>query len=254
MPTRGIATTGALLILLLHPRPAPADEALGSRVVELRVQVDEVSADISALRADLANELRSIAAREADLELEVARAEARVRAQQASLDQYHQESDVRNVQEDELRPVVLRAIGDLETAVETSLPYKREERLESLDQLRRDFEGGVLAPEMALSRLWQFVEDELRLTGIVELNQQVVVVDGEEFLADVAHVGMVDLFFATEGGRCGRAVGSGGGYRFEFLEDKDDKKAVQELMDRLRKQIRTGYIELPLQSLGEVSS
>lgn len=244
---RGILLT--LLLPLTLPATAAAEDPLGERVVELRVQVDEASADIAALRADLTNELRSQAAREADLELEIARAEARVRARSQSLERLTTESELENVMDTDLRPLVEGAIVELRSTVGGTLPYKRTERLEALEQIERDLHGGVLTPETALSRLWQFVEDELRLTGVTEIHQQVVEVDGQTLLADVAHVGMVELFFTTEASRCGRAVATPDGYHYEVLTDRDDERAVQLLFDHLRKQIRTGAFELPLQSV-----
>ena len=224
-------------------------DALGERVVELRLQVDDVSAEINAMRAELASELRSIANRRADLELELARTESRIKSQRASMESSVEEIDGQAVLQTDLRPTLESSLTRVKASVDAGLPYKAADRRDAVEQIERDLAAGVLSPAAAVSRLWQFMEDELRLCGISELHQQTLVVDGQSFLADVVHLGMIELYFATEGGHVGRAVRDDTGYRFEFIDDDAEEEAVRKLFDRMRKQIRTGYVELPLQSV-----
>jgi len=226
-------------------------EGLGARLAELRTRIDDLTAAITATRADLASELRSLGARKADLELEIARLESRTKSQERSKAEFLQENAHAADTNGELLPMFEAMHDTVRASVERGIPFKRKERLDELESLKTDLSAQVIGVEQALSRLWQFVEDDLRLAEVSELHQQQVEIDGEVVLADVVHLGMVELFFLTSDGLVGRAVErSPGGYEFERITDRNQKEAIELLFDRMRKQVRSGYVELPLQSFG----
>jgi cell division protein FtsB len=246
---RGFFLLIATLAVLLVGVSSSAETSLGARLAELRTRVDDLTADISAQRGDLSSELRSIAARRADLELEIARLEARVASQLRNRDEYLAENSEAVDRSVELLPAFDRSLRRVRQQVEDGLPFKQPERLAAVDTLARDVSTGTLEVEQGLSRLWSFVEDELRLATVSELHQQVVQVDGEELLVEVVHLGMVELFFRTADGRVGFARSEGGAWRFEQLEGRDQVEAVRMLFERMSKQVRSGLMELPLASV-----
>jgi hypothetical protein len=56
---------------------------------------------------------------------------------------------------------------------------------------------------------------------------------------------MVMLFFKTGDGRVGHAVREGSTWTARTLQDAEDRKRVLHLFDSFKKQIRTGYFEIP---------
>ena len=102
-----------------------------------------------------------------------------------------------------------------------------------------------MTPESAAARLWAFVEDELRLSRENALDRQVIPLPEGEVLAEVARLGMVALYFRTDGGLTGAAVPRDGGYAWEVITDRDDQKAVAALFEKLRHGVRTGAFTLP---------
>ncbi|MFB6373638.1 MAG: DUF3450 family protein, partial [Bradymonadaceae bacterium] len=95
------------------------------------------------------------------------------------------------------------------------------------------------------SRLWQFVEDELRLSRENGMYSQVIELGGEEVLADVARVGMVSLYFKTEDGRVGVAERTDEGWRWQTIRKEKQKRRIEKLFESFKKNIRVGYFELP---------
>ena len=102
-----------------------------------------------------------------------------------------------------------------------------------------------MSPQKASSRLWAFVEDELRLTRENGLYRQTITLASDELLVDVARVGMVAMYFKTDDGRYGRTVNNGGAWSYELVQDKESQKQIEGLFDAFKKNIRVGFFELP---------
>ena len=129
--------------------------------------------------------------------------------------------------------------------VQKSLPFKRAERVAALDAIESQLEEGLLGPEKDASRLWQFAEDELRLTRESGLYQQTLTVDGEEVLAEVARIGMVAMYFQTADGRVGRVARRGEEWVTETLTDERDVDRLRSLFDAFKKGVRQGFFTVP---------
>ena len=61
----------------------------------------------------------------------------------------------------------------------------------------------------------------------------------------MARVGMVMIFYKTKDGRVGKAEWKNDRWVWTPLHDPDDRKRVFTLFDSFKKQIRTGFFELP---------
>ncbi|MEM7053981.1 MAG: DUF3450 family protein [Pseudomonadota bacterium] len=144
-----------------------------------------------------------------------------------------------------LIPVASDSITQLERHIQSGLPFKVDERLDALAEIRNQLESGALAPPRVINRLWSFYEDELRLTRENALYSQIIPLEGDRVLADVAKLGTVAMYFQTRDDRVGQAVRSGGDWRFVTVEGRIDQQQIETLFDSLQKQIRTGYFELP---------
>ena len=114
-----------------------------------------------------------------------------------------------------------------------------------MDEIRDRVRDGTLDPRAASSRLWQFLEEEARLSEECGLSRQAILLQDGRQLAKVAHLGMVALYFATEDGQVGTAVPGLDGYSFQAL-DGEGARAVQDLFDSFDKQVRSGKFRLPL--------
>lgn len=224
---------------------APGD--YGKKLAKLRAEVDDLESQLDKVRSAARTERTSLETQKGDLEVllrkEQVRQETlrRLRAKQVSEQQKAESWSARLMQ-----PAIDAAMKLRELILQT-LPFKRKERLAAIDEIISSLKGPRPDPVVALSRLWQLLEDELKLTAESGLHRQVIDLQGAHLLVEVARLGMGVLYFRTEDGRFGWAVRSDGGeYTFEVFSDKQRIEATETLFDALRKQIRKGYFPLPL--------
>lgn len=237
-----------MIIGLLAAAPALAEGPVDTRAAELarlRREVETLSSETIAKKED-------VRARIAALEAQTLEIEVQLRREELSLAQLEGEAEARRAelaahtsQNQALVGPLLTSIAAVRGTVASGLPFHLTERLAELDQLRAQLEGGLLAPEQVAARLWAFTEDELRLTRENALDRQIVQLPSGDVLADVARLGMVALYFRTDGGVVGMAARDGDRWIFRELASRDDEVAVEGLFTKLQHGVRTGTFTLP---------
>ncbi|MFW5878785.1 MAG: DUF3450 family protein [Myxococcota bacterium] len=225
---------------------AAVEDSPGARLAALRAEVDELDAKLQRIRMDARSERLSLETQRGDLEVllraeqvrrdTLLRLRARLRSEEREADAWAEA----------LRSPALEAARELRGQVAASLPFQHEARLDAVDAVIADLERPDADPVLATSKLWQLTEDELRLTGECGLHEQVVVVDGERRLAEVARIGMAVLYFMLEDGRVGWARSGSDGPVYEVFSDPERIEGVETLYEALRKQLRQGRFRLPL--------
>ena len=229
-------------------RPVRAEPELdATRLARLRAEVDELQERLDRARSAAGSERRSLQTQKADLEVllnkEQLRQNTLKRMRARQLDEKRR-AESRSAL---LVEPALAAAQRLRRLVEQTLPFRREQRHQAVDEIIESLRGPAADPAIAISRLWQLLEDEIRLTAESGLHRQVIVLDGRRLLVEVVHLGMGALYFRTQDGRFGWAdAGGGKGYTFRLFSDEQRIAAVEALFDALRKQIRRGAFELPL--------
>jgi hypothetical protein len=247
MPFRALAAAG-LLWLAAPPPPAVAEDPtaeLAERLIAMRGEVEALNRELELLREESRTTLAGLAAQRAELEASLGRQELALREQRERLEKARAAGAQSGVGAEALLPVLIEALERLAEFVRQALPFRSEDRLQAIADLRQQLEAGLIPPPRAANRLWALVEDELRIARENGIYSQTIPLGGEKVLADVAKLGSVMLFFRTADRRVGRAVPSAEGWRFELLEDAADRERVLALFDALRKQIRQGYFQLP---------
>lgn len=249
---RGRAAALALLATLFAAALVASDvraqddlDALAEELVRLRGDVESLNAELNSAQEQHRARMNSLAAQKGDLEATRRREDLRIRQLEEDLADNRARAAQAGIAGEALIPVAGRAIGDLRRHIESGFPFKIDERLAALDEISNQLESGSLAPPRVINRLWSFYEDELRLTRENALYSQIIPLDGDRVLADVAKLGTVAMYFETRDGRFGQAVRAGNDWRFVELEDRTAVQQVQALFDSLNKQIRAGYFELP---------
>jgi hypothetical protein len=223
----------------------PDFEALAAELARLRTEVESLSEQIEDKREDTRARIRTLAAQKSNLEAEAQREELRLEQLQQSLEKVQTRVREASQAQRELKPAFLAAADAVAAAVQAGLPFKTDSRTQDILQLRKDVEEDVVAPTTAVSRLWSRVEDEVRLGRENGLYQQIISLDGQEILADVARVGMVMLFFRTESGRYGKAERSGEGWRYVAITEPEEVKRLEAFFQSLERRVRVGFFELP---------
>jgi len=241
-----IATVAGLVVFLAGSAVASESfEKLAEQLAELRSEVDSLTAKVESKKQRVQSRLRSIRRQRADIERQIEQEKTKIERLKRSVRERRQELESEQAAAEDLKPAVEEAFATVRTSVRDGPPFKRAERLEQLDKLESQMAEGLLSPQKAVSRLWQFVEDELRLSRENGLYSQVVDLGGEEVLADVARVGMVSLYFKTEDGRVGIAERTDDGWAWRTVEGDEKRRRIEKLFESFQKNIRVGYFELP---------
>jgi len=244
----GLATALVTAALAMVPTSVSAQdslEALGQELVRMRGKVESLNTELNRVQEQHRAEMNSLAAQKGDLEATRRREDLRIRQLDQDLAENRERAESAGVAGEALLPVAAAAIVHLEAHIQRGLPFKIDERLDALAEIRNQLDSGALAPPRVINRLWSFYEDELRLTRENGLYSQIIPLDGDRVLADVAKLGTVAMYFQTRDGRVGQTERSGSEWRFVSTEERVDQLQIENLFDSLQKQIRTGFFELP---------
>lgn len=243
-PRRGLVAA-SLLLACGSAIAADDPSELSKNLIKLRGEVETLNGALELAREEQRVGLLALNQQKAELEAQLQRQDLATREARERLAKHDADTASAGVAADTLKPVLLAAIESLRAYLTTSLPFKTDERLSALDEIKLQIETGALAPHRAANRLWAFIEDEFRITRETGLYKQTVAIGTEKVLADVAKVGSVMLFYKAQDGRVGYARREAAGWRFVPIQDGADRDRVLVLFDSLGKQIRQGYFELP---------
>jgi len=226
--------------------PLNAELGLAERLAKLRSEVESLYSSIEQKRDELRSEMHSLAAQKREVELAIEKEKLRLASLREATERQKQKIEAARQQGAELQPVLSRAAQLLLESVERRLPFQVEERRAEIKRLDEMINKSLLRPSAALGQLWDRVEDELRLTRQSGLYRQVVSMEGQQQLAEVLRVGMIMLFFRTPEGQYGKAVCSENGqWQYETINQPKDVEMISVLFDAFRKQMRTGWFDLP---------
>lgn len=234
-------------ILVLVAAPAVADQLadMAAKLANLRGEVETLSAQVSEEMADGRDKLRSLSRQKSDLELEVKKEQTRAsKLRQAIVEKKSAVTEARE-KDGKAAPLFEQSLESVRSYISESLPFRTSDRLSELEKIESQYKSGLLSAPKALGRLWAFMEDEFRLTRENGMYQQSIVVDGQAQLAEVVRLGMVMLYFKVGESTVGKAVQKNGTWTYEVLSNKEDQKAVLELFQSFKKQIRAGFFEIP---------
>lgn len=218
---------------------------LAENLTTLRGEVESLSDGIEQQKNETRARLRSLTAQEMDLDMQVQKESLRLKQLELAREKHLAEVRSGDEARGQLRPVILGGIERARAAVTRGLPFKKAERLGELDRLEEQIKKELLTPEKGGIRLWQFIEDEVRLTRESGLYRQTITLGGEEILSDVARVGMVALYFKTADGRLGHVERDGDDWKYIELDGEQERAQIENLFDAFQKNIRVGFFQVP---------
>lgn len=220
-------------------------EKLAKRLSSLRGEVEELQSMLDNKKDQHKNRMSSLSMQRAELEAGLQRNGLEYKQLKKTLKARADLAKENGVSSKYLKPQVITAIHSLKEHMAYRLPFKLQERMSALNEIADQVELDVITPHKAVNRLWAFFDDEIRMTKETALYRQPVALPEGEVLADVVRVGMMMLFFKTNDGRYGKVVKTDLGWKYLVLADNDDIEKTALLFDAMKKQIRSGYFELP---------
>ncbi len=246
--------TALAALALLTPAAADEIDELAARLISLRTEVEELNQELDLLKDEQRATMASLAAQRTELAANQRRLDTQVKQLQQKLDENLAQAAEAGVDNDVLLPAVLSAIDDLRRYIDQSLPFKKDERLAEVEEIRVQLETSIIPPNRAANRLWALYEDEIRLTRENGIYSQTIELDGQRLLADVAKIGTVMMYFRTADERYGQVLQTGDSWQFQPVSDPAAAASIANLFDSLAKQIRQGYFELPNTLTGRIPS
>ena len=146
--------------------------------------------------------------------------------------------------------LVGRAKG-LRGAMAAGLPYRLDKRLEGLDLLVRDLEGGNISPEEGMNRLWAIHQTEKRLAQEAEVYSGDFTGDaGDPIQVKYLRVGKQMLAFSSlDGTRLG-VLKPGTGNAYAWVREKDldhaARQAIKNAIATAEGKSVPGFVPLPV--------
>ena len=228
---------------LLSPMLMAQDEMIKS-IMELRSDVESLYTQIDDNKDAYKTQMKSYALQISDNEAQINRQETSLKLTQQNIEKAQKKLEEMGSATVDLKPIVNQALDTLEKEIKAGIPFKIEERVAGLQQIKADLKNGNISQEKALALTWASYDDTLRLTKEIGQFKQEIALDGKATMAKIAKVGSVMMFFATPDDRVGYVKQEGDKYSY-VVADGTQRDQIIDLFDALQKQIRTGYFTLP---------
>lgn len=252
-PSRRVAPIATVVIgltflpvLVFSQTGGEALANLAEQIAERRARVEELSDQVETEKQRFNEELRSLETQIADVEVQIGREERRLAQIDQEIEEARQEMRRTRTSVADVAPLVEGILADMKSHIRSGLPFQVEERIAEVETLERLLREGNLETQTILTRTWNMVEAEYRLSTESGIFRQRITLDGEEQLAEVAKLGTVLLYFRTFDDRFGYAVPAGDGeWSYRAAAGRDERQALQTLFDSLRRNLREGFFDVP---------
>ncbi len=221
------------------------NQALSKKVIELRQEVELLNDEYKTEREKVLSELKALSIQKAELASNIRNEEIRKKQLVEKIGKLKKEIGESSIESKALQPVLMNTIEDLELWIQSSLPFKQKQRLESLSQLRQRITKNEVSVIRAANELWSLIEDEKRLARETSLHKQSIPINGKLYLAEVVKVGMLFLYFKTENDDVGMAIRNGDTWSYTAFKNETKQTQTLAFFQSLKKQIRQGFFTIP---------
>ena len=222
-----------------------AEDQMVKSIMELRNDVESLYTQIDDNKDAYKSQMKSYALQVSDNEAQINRQETALKLTKQNLEKLEKKLAQTGGEKVDLKPIVNNAIDALEKEIKAGIPFKVEERVAALHQIKKDMEKKNITDEKALALTWASYDDTLRLTKEIGQFNQEIELEGKSTMAKIAKVGSVMMFFATPDDRVGYVKQNGKKYSYVVTDNESEREQIVDLFDSLQKQIRTGYFTLP---------
>ncbi len=237
--------TASSTLMAQNSQPENTDQIINN-LIQLRGQVEDLQAELQILKAEHTQSMSYLNTRKTELSANIDRQQLQIKQAQAQVVELQEKVKTLGLDSEQMMGDVMNMAANIKQGITTGIPFKYSERNSVIDDITRDLAGRKITSQHAINRLWAFLEDEMRLARENAIYSQTIELNGEQILVDVAKLGTVLMYFKTRDDRYGHAVKNNNTWQFNLLEQEQDKQAVAQLFDSLKKQIRQGYFTLPL--------
>lgn len=245
--------------------PVPGVDAASQRLIDLQKKIRDLKAEafrnrksMQARLGEISSEKKAVRRTIVSLGERVQKGREEIAGKRASLEKKETELEEKAAFSKTLREILEGYLDTVESLVQKGIPWKKSDRIKSLEQIR-----GVVTDEntndsSALAAVGRLQEEEEALGRLVETSSLQLSLGGKEIAVQGFHLGLLAVIFANEDGSILGFAQAG-----QALEDgltsvsRDEVAASGYLMavDILRRKRTPGIVEIYLPSLptaGEV--
>jgi len=228
-------------------------DQLSEKLIQLRGEVEQLNNEIHFMKQEHKQEMSFLWTQKTEAKSEQQRKHKSLTKLQKNLEQKVAENKTRGLSSEALQPEFMSSITDVQTYLETAIPFKKAERIVALLEIQEQVSKGLISVQRGFNKLWAFIEDEIRLTKETGIFQQTIQISNvpHKQLVEVARVGMMKMYFKTASEQFGLLTKNNNSWSFDLVTDPEQKKQIDTLFSSLQKQVRTGLFTLPNQILEE---
>lgn len=220
-------------------------ENISKELVDIRQQIANLHDEINYEKDSFNDRLRSYSNQKADLNVKISRADLNIKDLKRELDKLQTENKEKFAAFDEVSPVLSTVISSIRESLQTSVPFKREQRVQALNDIEHRLNTNIITPNKAADQLWAFVEDELVLGRSSGIYNETISVNGEEKLVKVLRLGKVAMFYKTSDEEYGLIKNEKGQWQQLSVASEADQRQLDNLFDSFNKNIRNGLFSVP---------
>ena len=220
-------------------------ENLSEELVKIRQDIGQLHDQINFEKSRYNDQVRAFSNQKSDLEVKNSRAALNISELERELEKLREENKQKRAAYDEVTPVLEEAITQLRETVAQSLPFKRKDRLDALDEIEHKLQTSLITPNKAANQLWAFVEDELILGRSSGLYNESIEIGGEDRLVKVLRIGKLAMFYRTQDNQYGLLQRVSGKWQQQSLDGEEAGSQLDYLFDSFNKNIRNGLFKVP---------
>ena len=209
-------------------------------ISKLRTQVSLLQEEIRDERTDLQSRLRTLEAQRSDVALQLRRQKAMTQEVLERIVKLKRQSTPETAS-DEIDAVLLRSAEQLKSDIQSSIPYRHQERIQGVDEILNARQNQKLTAMQAATRLWAIAEDEARLNRENQLDTMTLNLADKDLLVDIVRIGMMFMLYQTKEGVIGVWSEKSG-----WTAHTNNLQELESLFRQFRKGIRTGTFFVPI--------
>lgn len=236
-----IVFIGLIIIVCACPYAFSSSD-LSEKIIELRNEVNQLSDDFKTEKEILKSKIQTFVLEKMDLESKIRRQNLQVKDLN---DKLIKAKSIKNIKHPEFDEIILSFLNFEQKRLNVTLPYKFKERIDHIQNIKKDFLEGKASSDKLLQTLWTHIEDEVQLAKDISIDKDIINIDGQPTLVEVAKVGMLMLFYKTANGDIGYMEYVGESWSPRPINSSANVLLVEDFFESLKKQIRTGYFEFP---------
>jgi outer membrane murein-binding lipoprotein Lpp len=235
----------ALTLLLSGTVLLANNDNMAESLMKLRAQVEQLDSQIDDEKDAYKASMKSLSIQKSELEAMVSREDLKIKQINKELEKVKAEITKASQNSEGLNPIILSAIDNLIAMIQTSIPFKKNDRIESVSKIKDQLNASLITPQKALSYVYNAYADEIRMTKENGIFKQTVQLNGKDKLVEVARIGTAMMFFKSPNDEVGYVTHNGSSWSYKQELNKEKQEQILNIFDAFKKQIRSGYFTVP---------